>query len=102
MTIEGVEYNLDSQLGIACDPWGTDDNFNLYIAHSKIFQNGGKGPKPGELEMPYLGHVSYLNSAENFKEVHTVISGLPVSDHDHSVNGIQFGNDGTLYISVGG
>ena len=27
----------DSVLGIACDPWGTDDNFDVYFSMSKGF-----------------------------------------------------------------
>ena len=27
---------------------------------------------------------------------------LPVSNHDHGVNGITFDNNGDLYVSVGG
>lgn len=31
-----------------------------------------------------------------------VISGLPVSNHDHAVNGLAFAHDGQLLIQVGG
>lgn len=31
-----------------------------------------------------------------------IISGLPVSDHDHGVNGLVFDNDGKLHFQVGG
>jgi hypothetical protein len=31
-----------------------------------------------------------------------VVSGLPVSDHDHGVNGIIFDNDDIMYVAVGG
>lgn len=31
-----------------------------------------------------------------------IITGLPVSNHDHSVNGLLFNNDGDLFIAVGG
>lgn len=31
-----------------------------------------------------------------------IISGLPVSNHDHGVNGLEFDNDGKLHIQVGG
>lgn len=32
----------------------------------------------------------------------TVVSNLPVSDHDHGINGLEFGDKGELYILVGG
>lgn len=31
-----------------------------------------------------------------------IITGLPVSDHDHGVNGLEFGDNGELYVLVGG
>jgi IPT/TIG domain/Glucose / Sorbosone dehydrogenase len=31
-----------------------------------------------------------------------IVSGLPVSDHDHGVNGITFDNDGNFYVGIGG
>lgn len=31
-----------------------------------------------------------------------IITGLPVSNHDHGVNGIQFDNAGNLYVNIGG
>ncbi len=31
-----------------------------------------------------------------------IITGLPVSDHDHAVNGLEFTDDGNLMIQVGG
>jgi glucose/arabinose dehydrogenase len=34
--------------------------------------------------------------------IEDIITGLPVSDHDHGVNGLEFGDHGELYILVGG
>ena len=31
-----------------------------------------------------------------------IITGIPISDHDHGINGIEFGDNGELYIQVGG
>lgn len=36
------------------------------------------------------------------KKAATVVSGLPVSDHDHAVNGLAFTSGGDLLIQVGG
>jgi glucose/arabinose dehydrogenase len=38
----------------------------------------------------------------NLDIVEDIITGLPVSDHDHEVNGIEFGDKGELYIEIGG
>lgn len=34
--------------------------------------------------------------------IEDIITGLPVSDHDHAVNGLEFGDNGELYIQVAG
>jgi glucose/arabinose dehydrogenase len=34
--------------------------------------------------------------------VEDVVTGLPVSDHDHGVNGLEFNDHGDLFIQVGG
>lgn len=31
-----------------------------------------------------------------------IVTGIPVSDHDHAVNGLEFGDHGELYIQVAG
>lgn len=36
------------------------------------------------------------------KSGESVITGLPVTNHDHGVNGLEFDNDGKLHIQVGG
>jgi glucose/arabinose dehydrogenase len=30
-----------------------------------------------------------------------IITGLPVSDHDHGLNAIEFGDEGEIYFSIG-
>lgn len=102
MSLPNTAFRSSSHKHVASPIRGTDDDFRIYIAHSKIFMNDGKGPLPGQVVLPYLGAVSYMSSSENFKKLHTVISGLPVSDHDHAPNQLKFSNDGTLYMAVGG
>jgi glucose/arabinose dehydrogenase len=41
-------------------------------------------------------------SGSNLDVIEDIITGLPVSDHDHAVNGLEFGDHGELYILVGG
>ena len=47
------------------------------------------------------GAVSTL-SGPAFDTVEPLITGLPVSNHDHGVNAIQFDDNGDLYVAVGG
>lgn len=42
------------------------------------------------------------NGGKCLKKGKTIVSGLPVSAHDHGINGLVFLNDGNLLISVGG
>jgi hypothetical protein len=46
------------------------------------------------------GKVSMVSGA-NLDQVTDIVVGLPVSDHDHAVNGLEFGDAGELYILVG-
>lgn len=41
-------------------------------------------------------------SGENLDIIEDVVTGLPVSDHDHGINGLEFDDSGNLYIQVGG
>jgi len=69
----------------------------LYVAHSQLFAEGGgsfTGPAP------YTGQVSVL-TGPNFSTVQPLITQLPVSNHDHGVNGLQFDNNGDLFIANG-
>jgi Glucose / Sorbosone dehydrogenase/IPT/TIG domain len=47
------------------------------------------------------GKISVARGS-NLDIVEDIITGLPVSDHDHGVNGIEFGDKGELYIQIGG
>lgn len=49
----------------------------------------------------YNGKINAV-SGPNMDQITTIISGLPVSDHDHGINGIEFGDHGELYIQIGG
>lgn len=41
-------------------------------------------------------------SGANLDLMEDIVTGLPVSDHDHGINGLLFGDQGELYILVGG
>jgi N-acetylneuraminic acid mutarotase/glucose/arabinose dehydrogenase len=92
--IQTSEPTFRSILGIAFDPFDTDPlNPKVYISHSNLFH--------GEILNFYNGKVSTL-SGPNLSIMEDIITGLPVSDHDHGVNGLEFDNDGKLYIQIGG
>ncbi|GMW02599.1 MAG: hypothetical protein AMXMBFR84_37350 [Candidatus Hydrogenedentota bacterium] len=85
-------------LGIAFNPTDAPGPVRIYVAHSLLFANGGAC---FDGFSPYSGKVSVL-TGPNFNTVNTVISGLPVSNHDHGINGMAFDNNGDLLICVGG
>lgn len=39
-------------------------------------------------------------SGANLDKIENLIVGLPVSDHDHGINGLEFDDSGNLYIQV--
>ncbi len=85
-------------LGMAFNPQDPCDPPRLYVAHSQLFANGGAcftGTSP------YSGQVSMLEGPL-FDTVTPLITGLPVSNHDHAVNGMEFDEAGDLYVLVGG
>ncbi|BAY25920.1 peptidase-like protein [Calothrix sp. NIES-2100] len=94
-TIKG-QYNAQI-LGIAFNPY--DKEPKIYVSHSKLYANGG-GTFPSTELSPYSGQVSVLSGA-NFSTQTPLITGIGVSNHDHGVNGLEFDNDGNLYITVG-
>lgn len=94
--VHGIVEHL--VLGLAFNPAQTGPDA-LYIAHGTINAQGGKCLN-GQFS-PYPGRVSIL-TAPNYDRLTPVITGLPVSNHDHSINGMDFDSEGNLYVSVGG
>ena len=90
-----------SILGLSYAPWGMDASHKLCLSLSHLFFLENQAI-PDSVEMPYLGAVAYLDSADNYATLHWVVRNLPVSNHDHGVNGLEFTNDGTLLIAIGG
>jgi ribosomal protein L35AE/L33A len=84
-------------LGIAFDPMSSPDDPSIYVSHSTLF-HGNSDSTSG---LSINGKVSRIKGA-NLDVVVDVVTNLPVSDHDHSVNGLEFGDNGELYIQVGG
>jgi len=92
---KGAYSSMPTILGLEISPFDR----HLYIAHSKIFFAKGQDPFPNPY--PYLAQLSRLR-APSYTKCEPVVVRLPVSNHDHAVNGIQFMDDGTLLLGVGG
>lgn len=101
-------------LGIAFDPTDVSADPTVYVSHSWLFHQQVRPRKHGFtllsliLTLPRLGQLRSLNgkvsavSGPNLDQFRHVVTGLPVSDHDHGVNGLVFGDNGELYIQVPG
>ncbi|MHC4844821.1 MAG: Kelch repeat-containing protein [Planctomycetota bacterium] len=90
----------DDILGIAFNPFDPPDPVKLYVSHCEIYAQNGD-PPTGFFE--YNGKVTVLTGPTfDLGTAETLISGLPVSNHDHGNNGIVFDNNGDLLIAIGG
>ena len=96
-TITGLSNN--NILGIAFNPYDATGQPKIYVSHSQLFANGGADIPAGSFA-PYSGQVSVLTGS-NFSTITPLITGLPVSNHDHGINGITFDDAGNLLIAVG-
>jgi glucose/arabinose dehydrogenase len=98
MTYPGVSGlpNHDT-LSLAVNPYDPPFPVKLYVGHGDHFVNGGVTPTGPS---PYTGQISVL-TAPAFDAPTAIVTGLPVSNHDHAINGIVFDDNGDLLISVG-
>jgi len=85
-------------LGMAFDPLTTADEKNppIYFSSAKIFHKEWKSSSA----LAINGKIQRASGA-NLDLVEDIITGLPVSDHDHAINGIVFGDKGELYMQIG-
>ena len=90
--------NNSSILGLGFNPYDASTNVRIYISHSELNAHGGAC---FDEYSPYNGEVSILEGT-NLATLTSLISGLPVSNHDHAVNGLVFDNNGDLLFVVGG
>ena len=85
-------------LGMAFNPHEASGPTRIYVGHALLFANDGScftGTSP------YSGQISVLEGP-NFDRAIPVVTSLPVSNHDHGINGIEFDNHGDLYVAIGG
>ena len=88
-------------LGIAFNPFDSSDNPQIYVSHSQLYANNNGKAFPSTELSPYSGQISVLGGSD-FSTINPLITGLPVSNHDHGVNDIIFDNQGDLLVAVGG
>lgn len=86
-------------LGISFNPFDPPSPVKIYVAHTQLFAHEGGACFSGSAA--YVGRVSTLQGP-NYNTVGSLITGLPTSNHDHGINGMQFDNYGDLLIAVGG
>jgi len=84
-------------LSVAINPYDPPSPVKLYVGHGDHFLHGGATPTGPSA---YTGQISVLTGPD-FDAPVPLITGLPVSNHDHGINGIAFDNNGDLFISVG-
>ena len=80
----GVSNESNPEItGIAFNPYDPPSPVKLYVSHAQLYAQGGSTPT---VHSPYNAEVSIL-TGPNFDSPTSYISGLPVSNHDHSING---------------
>lgn len=84
-------------LGIGFDPGDDTGETRLWVAHGELYVNGGEC---FEGFSPYTGQISVL-SGPDWATVEPIVTGLPVSNRSHGINGFDFDLSGNLYVCVG-
>lgn len=97
-TVKGLSNS--NILGLTFNPYDGHNPVKIYVSHSQLYANGGAAIPDGETS-PYSGGVSVLTGPD-FDVAVPLVTGLPVSNHDHGINGLEFTNNGDLMICVGG
>lgn len=106
--VNGVETpSVRDILGITFDP--RDRELRPYVSASTLFWFARRRISPDNLGAWRNGAVERLRPGSDPSDASVcliydkrIVSNLPVSNHDHSVNGLEFLQNGDLLISVGG
>lgn len=93
--------NHDS-LGVVFNPYDVYDpqdpsSIKLYVAHGEHFQNGG-GAFTGASD--FTGQVTVLTGPD-FDNPVPLVTGLPLSNHDHGLNGMFVDDNGDILLCSG-
>jgi len=83
-------------LGLAFDPLDTNTIPTVYCTSSDIFH----GEYRDSFGNAINGQIVAVSGA-NLDQKTTIVSGLPVSELDHALNSITFGNNGEIYLQSG-
>jgi glucose/arabinose dehydrogenase len=83
-------------LGLAFDPMDTQKDIDVYFTASHFFHKGAKSSSGSAVN----GRIRKA-SGPNLETVVDIISGLPVSDIDHGLNAVEFGDNGEIYFAIG-
>jgi glucose/arabinose dehydrogenase len=98
--VTNVKYiSLDAKqfrLGLAFDPLDIGINPNVYFTFNKFFHKGQLSSSGTT-----VGGKIRMASGPNLETITDIITGLPISDLDHGLNGIEFGDNGELYFTSG-
>jgi glucose/arabinose dehydrogenase len=69
----------------------------IYFSNSDLFHGNPTSSSGASIN----GKISRMEfNGRNFTNLVDIITGLPVSDHDHAINSIVFGNSGELYMAI--
>ena len=84
-------------IGIAFDPLDNSTVPDVYITTSFFFHGSSTSSSGDSIN----GEIAVIRGANLDEEPEVIVSGIPVSDHDHGVTALEFGNNGELYYGVG-
>jgi hypothetical protein len=83
-------------LGIAFDPMENKPDPDVYFTCNPFFHKGNLSSSGRT-----IGGKIRMASGPSLDAVTDIITGLPISDLDHGLNGIEFGDNGELFIPSG-
>lgn len=84
-------------IGLTFDPLDSSDFPAVYITTSFFFHGEEKSSSFQSIN----GNVLKITGPSLDDPPVAIVTGLPVSDHDHGVTGCLFGDNGELYVSTG-
>ena len=83
-------------MGITFDPLDTKIFPDVYFTFNPFFHKGRLSSSGTT-----VGGKIRMASGPNLETIVDVITGLPISDLDHGLNALEFGDNGELYITSG-